>query len=111
MEGLGSPTDRNPWMCGDINHIPGEKELPICPYQIFYPVISATGQPFPINLSIQLAQGRAFEEASAWRGDIIVIKHLGDPQRQIVDADYKDIGVLITYFQRSYPLFPPSFLH
>lgn len=45
------------------------------PYIMFYPTVSRDGMPFPINKFIREMQGRHYQEAKAWRGNIVVAKY------------------------------------
>lgn len=71
------------------------------PYIVFYPVLSKTGAPFPINKAIREIKGRVFNESNAWRGNIVVAKYRGgsgDPFKNLVDISMADFPLLKNYF-------------
>ena len=76
------------------------------PYIIFYPVLSRTGNAFPVNKAIQEIQGDHYNADDAWRGNIIVAKYRGgggDPFMSLIDISMADFPLVKNYFMTRGP--------
>ena len=71
------------------------------PYIIFYPIVSRDGMPFPINKyireDIQGERPGFFQEARAWRGNIIVAKYRDDTFSTMLNASMADFPLIKNY--------------
>ena len=67
------------------------------PWIIFYPTVSRDGMPFPVNNYIKDIQGRAFNEETAWRGNIVIAKYHDDPFTGMMHASMADFPILKNY--------------
>ena len=67
------------------------------PYIIFYPHVSRDGMPFPINKCIREIQGNRFNEARAWRGNIVVAKYRDTAFASMMDASMADFPIVKNY--------------
>lgn len=67
------------------------------PYIIFYPVVSRDGMPFPVNKCVKDIQGKAFKEAVAWRGNVVIAKYRDNPFTSMIDATMADFPILKNY--------------
>jgi len=69
----------------------------LTPYIIFYPTVSRDGMPFPINKCIREIQGDKFNEAKAWRGNIVVAKYRDQAYSAMIDASMADFPIVKNY--------------
>ena len=67
------------------------------PYILFYPVVSRDGMPFPVNKCIREIQGQAYDEARAWRGNIVVAKYRDTDFSAMIVASMADFPIIKTY--------------
>ena len=67
-------------------------------YIIYYPTVSRDGMPFPINKCIREIQGSFYEETSAWRGNIVIVKYKDARYSEIVGASMADFPLIKNYF-------------
>ena len=67
------------------------------PYILFYPVISRDGMPFPVNKCIREIQGQTYEEARAWRGNLVVAKYRDADYSAMIDASMADFPIIKNY--------------
>jgi len=93
-EGLGARA----WRYHLVEALDGMNKKFAQPYVVFYPVVSRDGMPFPINRGIREIQGRAYREANAWRGNIIVAKYRESPFSSMVSGSIADFPILRNYF-------------
>ncbi|KAJ3745917.1 hypothetical protein EV360DRAFT_57429 [Lentinula raphanica] len=85
------------WKYQLVEALDGMNRKFVCPYIIFYPVVSKDGMPFPINQTIRDIQGRQFREEVAWRGNVIVAKYHESPYSSLMDASMADFPILKNY--------------
>jgi len=64
------------------------------PYVVFFPILSQSGAPFPMNLIIREIQGKSFRETHAWRGDIVVAKYWDHPYGTLMDCAMSDYPMI-----------------
>ncbi|KAI0751264.1 hypothetical protein C8Q80DRAFT_1268531 [Daedaleopsis nitida] len=67
------------------------------PYIFFYPVLSRDGMPFPVNKCIREIQGQMFDDARAWRGNLIVAKYHDTDYSAMIDASMADFPIIKNY--------------
>ncbi|EJF63048.1 hypothetical protein BD309DRAFT_849160 [Dichomitus squalens] len=67
------------------------------PYILFYPVISRDGMPFPVNKCIREIQGQRYDEARAWRGNLVVAKYRDTAYSAMIDASMADFPIIKNY--------------
>ncbi|KAI0771531.1 hypothetical protein BD413DRAFT_475573 [Trametes elegans] len=71
------------------------------PYIVFYPVVSRDGMPFPVNKCIREIQRDRFDEARAWRGNLLVAKYRdgkdGVKYGAMMDASMADFPIIKNY--------------
>ncbi|KAI0637707.1 hypothetical protein C8Q77DRAFT_1153431 [Trametes polyzona] len=67
------------------------------PYILFYPVVSRDGMPFPVNKCIREIQGDRFDEARAWRGNLVVAKYKDNKYSVMTDASMADFPLIKNY--------------
>lgn len=67
------------------------------PYIIFYPTVSRDGMPFPINKCVREIQETNFNEAAAWRGNILVAKYRDQDYSAMMDASMADFPIVKNY--------------
>ena len=67
------------------------------PYIIFYPLLSRDGMPFPVNKCIREIQGQVFDEARAWRGNLVVAKYRDAEYSAMTDASMADFPIIKNY--------------
>ena len=72
------------------------KKFP-APYIIFYPLLSRDGMPFPVNKCIREIQGQVFDEARAWRGNLVVAKYRDAEYSAMTDASMADFPIIKNY--------------
>jgi len=102
-EGLGARA----WHYHLVEALDGMNKKFAHPYVVFYPIVSRDGMPFPVNKCIREIQGRAFREAIAWRGNIIVAKYRESPFSSMVNGSIADFPILRNYFM-THGAPPPS---
>ena len=68
------------------------------PYVIFYPAVSRDGMPFPINKyvreDIQGERPGFFQEARAWRGNLVVAKYCDQNFSGMMNATMADFPLV-----------------
>jgi len=67
------------------------------PYIVFYPTVSRDGMPFPVNKCVREIQGRNFDEAVAWRGNLVVAKYRDINYSEMMDASMADFPLVKNY--------------
>ncbi|KAI0662942.1 hypothetical protein C8Q70DRAFT_481189 [Cubamyces menziesii] len=67
------------------------------PYIVFYPVVSRDGMPFPVNKCIREIQSDRFDEARAWRGNLVVAKYKDVNYSGMMDASMADFPIIKNY--------------
>ena len=67
------------------------------PYIIFYPVVSRDGMPFPVNRGVREIQSGQFDEARAWRGNLVVAKYRDAKYSAMIDASIADFPIIKNY--------------
>ena len=67
------------------------------PYIMFYPTVSRDGMPFPVNKFIRETQGRHYQEAKAWRGNIVVAKYRDLDYSAMTNASIADFPLIKNY--------------
>ncbi|PAV21134.1 hypothetical protein PNOK_0376100 [Pyrrhoderma noxium] len=77
MNTVADIPNQRAWRVQLVDSLEGMTKNFANPYIIFYPVVSRTGAPFPINRAIREIQGRSYSDDNAWRGNIIVAKYRG----------------------------------
>lgn len=73
------------------------------PYVVFFPILSQSGAPFPVNLNIKEIQGRSFKETVAWRGDIVVAKYSDQPYGTLMDCAMSDYPMIKNWLTHHTP--------
>ena len=70
------------------------------PYIVFYPTVSRDGMPFPVNKYIREVQGRDFfQEAKAWRGNIVIAKYRDLEYSGMISASMADFPIVKNWLQ------------
>ncbi|PIL36693.1 hypothetical protein GSI_00382 [Ganoderma sinense ZZ0214-1] len=69
------------------------------PYILFYPVISRDGMPFPVNKCIReiQLQAQTYDEARAWRGNLVIAKYRDADYSAMIDASMADFPIIKNY--------------
>ncbi|KAL5530269.1 hypothetical protein ACEPAF_6526 [Sanghuangporus sanghuang] len=101
MDTIADLPNQRAWRVQLVESLDGMTKSFANPYIIFYPVVSRTGAPFPVNRAIREIQGNSFNESSAWRGNIVVAKYRGggsDPFICLIDISMADFPILKNYF-------------
>lgn len=89
-EGLGPRS----WRFKVVEQLEGMNKKFPSPYIVFYPTVSRDGMPFPANKCAREVQGRCFNEANAWRGNIILAKYRDLDYSAMMDASMADFPIL-----------------
>ncbi|KAH8118491.1 hypothetical protein DFH11DRAFT_676999 [Phellopilus nigrolimitatus] len=100
MDTIADVPSQRAWRVQLVDSLEGMTKSFANPYIIFYPVVSRTGAPFPINKAIREIQGRSFIEENAWRGNIVIAKYRGggsDPFMSLIDISMADFPILKNY--------------
>jgi len=92
-EGLGPGA----WQYHVVEALDGMNKKFTQPYIIFFPTISRDGMPFPVNKIIREIQGSLFDEAKAWRGNLVVAKYRDTRYSAMVDASMADFPIIKNY--------------
>jgi len=90
VEGLGPRS----WRFQVIEQLDGMNKKFPSPYILFYPTVSRDGMPFPVNKCIREIQGQVFNEAKAWRGNILIAKYRDPSYSAMMDASMADFPIL-----------------
>ncbi|EJD01292.1 uncharacterized protein FOMMEDRAFT_88853 [Fomitiporia mediterranea MF3/22] len=101
MDTITDTPNQRAWRVQVVESLDGMTMNFANPYIIFYPTMSRTGAPFPVNRAIREIQGSFFNESTAWRGNIIVAKYRGggnDPFMSLIDISMADFPILKNYF-------------
>lgn len=83
-----------PWRLQVVEQLEGMNKKFPSPYIVFYPTVSRDGMPFPANKCAREVQGRCFNEANAWRGNIILAKYRDLDYSAMMDASMADFPIL-----------------
>ncbi|KAH9950097.1 hypothetical protein B0H21DRAFT_803411 [Amylocystis lapponica] len=67
------------------------------PFIIFYPIVSRDGMPFPVNKCIREIQGSRYNEARAWRGNIVIAKYRDPEFSTMMDTSMADFPIVKNY--------------
>ncbi|GBE79205.1 hypothetical protein BKA93DRAFT_136010 [Sparassis latifolia] len=94
-EGLGPRS----WQYHLVEALDGMNKKFTTPYILFYPIVSRDGMPFPVNKCIREIQGACFNEAKAWRGNIVVAKYRDADYSQMAEASMADFPILKNYLK------------
>ncbi|KAH9894053.1 hypothetical protein C8Q73DRAFT_646176 [Cubamyces lactineus] len=68
------------------------------PYIAFYPILSSDGMPFPVNKCIREFKGERYDQASAWRGSIVIAKYKDIHYSGMMDFSMADFPIIKNYF-------------
>ncbi|CCM04031.1 uncharacterized protein FIBRA_06188 [Fibroporia radiculosa] len=97
------------WSFQVVDQLEGMRQKFPTPYIAFYPIVSRDGMPFPVNKGIREIQGPKFNEAQAWRGNIIVAKYRDTGYYAMMDATIADFPIVKNWFSTNLP--DPRRLH
>ena len=67
------------------------------PYILFYPIISRDGMLFPVNKCIREIQAQTYDEARAWRGNLVIAKYRDTNYSAMIDASMADFPIIKNY--------------
>ena len=67
------------------------------PYIVYYPAVSRDGMPFPVNKCIREIQGPLYDDARAWRGNLVVAKYRDTEYSAMTDASMADFPIIKNY--------------
>ena len=71
------------------------------PFVVFYPTVSRDGMPFPINKCIKEVQGDKYQEAKAWRGNVVVAKYRDQEYASMMDATMADFPIVKIWLSKT----------
>ncbi|PCH41596.1 hypothetical protein WOLCODRAFT_151645 [Wolfiporia cocos MD-104 SS10] len=97
-EGLGPRS----WRYYVIEQLEGMNRKFPTPYIVFYPTVSRDGMPFPVNKGIHEIQGHKYNEARAWRGNILVAKYRDPEYLSMMDASMADFPIIKNWFSNTF---------
>lgn len=98
MDRIADSLGYQAWSFHLIQALDGMNRSFAAPYVVFYPTVSRDGRPFPLNKMVQEIQGHAFQESTAWRGNIVVAKYRGSPFMNMVDISMADYPLIRNWF-------------
>ncbi|TFY58568.1 hypothetical protein EVJ58_g6347 [Rhodofomes roseus] len=95
-EGLGPRS----WRFQVIENLEGMTRKFATPYIVFYPIVSRDGMPFPLNKGVREIQGDNYEEAKAWRGNLVVAKYRDQEYASMMDASMADFPIVKNWLSK-----------
>ncbi|EKM52063.1 uncharacterized protein PHACADRAFT_128199, partial [Phanerochaete carnosa HHB-10118-sp] len=95
MDYIGDGMGALPWAYKVIDILDGMSQGFTTPYILFYPVVSRDHMPFPLNQYVSGVQGRDFfEEARAWRGNLVIAKYSDMKYSAMTNASMADFPIV-----------------
>jgi len=85
------------WDSRVITHIPYARIFQH-PYVVFFPVLSQSGAPFPVNQNLCEIQGKNYKESDPWMGDIVVAKYWDHAYGTLMDCAMADYPLIKNWF-------------
>ncbi|KAI0829350.1 hypothetical protein BC628DRAFT_1417089 [Trametes gibbosa] len=103
MDYIADQFGSNAWSFHLIEALDGMLQKLPTPYIVFYPVVSRDGMSFPVNKCIREIQGDRFDEARAWRGNLVIAKYKDADFAVMTDASMAEFPIIKNYLSTHHP--------
>ncbi|KAI0676762.1 hypothetical protein C8Q78DRAFT_987340 [Trametes maxima] len=97
MDYIADQLGSQAWRFHLVEALDGMMQKFATPYIVFYPTVSRDGMPFPVNKCIREIEADRFDEARAWRGNLIVAKYKDTKYSAMIDASMADFPIIKNY--------------
>ncbi|KAI0643700.1 hypothetical protein C8Q79DRAFT_928211 [Trametes meyenii] len=97
MDYIADQLGSQAWRFHLVEALDGMMQKFATPYIVFYPTVSRDGMPFPVNKCIREIEADRFDEARAWRGNLVVAKYKDNKYSAMIDASMADFPIIKNY--------------